>query len=165
MSSQPIGTLFPSVAPNALSRVGVPSANGFSMTEGVVSVESLIPSSGTWTPVVSNVTGAATVTIPSGQSYYTKVGNIVTETFEISVEMDALQTEETFNVSTAILRATDFPDTKGIRGTWSLIETAISSIDNVTIVSAESTKLIEVTITTNPEAKANIQLNHQYSLA
>lgn len=41
MSTQPIGTLFPSVAPNALVRVGVPSANGFSMTDGVVSVESL----------------------------------------------------------------------------------------------------------------------------
>ena len=41
MSTQPIGTLFPSVAGNALVRVGVPSGNGFSMTDGVVSVESL----------------------------------------------------------------------------------------------------------------------------
>jgi hypothetical protein len=41
MSTQPIGTLFPSVAGNALVRVGVPTGDGFSMLEGSVPVESL----------------------------------------------------------------------------------------------------------------------------
>ncbi len=122
-----------------------------------------IPTSGTWTPVVSNVAGAATITVEPG-AYYTRVGDIVTETFQITAEMDALQTEETFNVSTAILRSTNFPDGNGIRGTWSLFETAISYINNISVKSAESTKLIEVTISTSAEAKATIQLNHQYSL-
>lgn len=41
MSTQPIGTLFPSVAPNALVRVGIPTGDGFSMLDGSVPVESL----------------------------------------------------------------------------------------------------------------------------
>jgi hypothetical protein len=164
MSTSTIGTIFPSVPGAALIKVGIPQAGGFTMEDGLVPVESLIPTSGTWIPVVSNVAGAATINV-ADNAYYTKVGDIVTETFEINVQMDALQIEETFNVSTAILRATDFPDGKGIRGTWSLIDTAASSVSNVTIISVGLTKLIEVSITTNPEAKANIQLNHQYTLA
>jgi hypothetical protein len=164
MSTRPIGKIIPEAAPSFLVQLLIPESDGFSAQEVSIPVEGLIPTSGTWIPVVSNVAGAATVTIQAGPSYYTRVGNIVTETFQINVQMDALQTDETFNVSTAILRSADFPDTKGIRGTWSLFETAISYINNISVTSAESTKLIEVSITTNPEAKASIQLNHQYSL-
>jgi hypothetical protein len=123
-----------------------------------------IPTSGTWTPVISNVAGAATVTIPSGPSYYTRVGDIVTEAFDVSCAMDTLQTTETFNVSTAILRDTDFADDKSVRGTWSVFETNLSDITFISIASESPTKLISITIDTIANANVTIQLNHQYSL-
>lgn len=41
MSTSPIGTVFPAVAPSALVKVGIPTGDGFSMLDGSVPVESL----------------------------------------------------------------------------------------------------------------------------
>ena len=41
MSTSPIGTVFPAVAPSALVKVGIPTGDGFSMLDGLVPVESL----------------------------------------------------------------------------------------------------------------------------
>jgi hypothetical protein len=164
MSTSTIGTIFPSVPGSALVKVGIPQAGGFTMEDGLVPVESLIPTSGTWIPEVSNVAGTATINV-ADNAYYTKVGNIVTQTVVLNIQMDVLQTEEQFSLSTAILRATDFPNSKSLRGTWSLVDSDTALVSHISILSSGGSKLIDISIASTEGAGFSLSLHHQYTLA
>jgi hypothetical protein len=53
--------------------------------------------SGTFTPVESNVINGATIAIEAGT--YSRVGDVVTMAFRMQVNMDALESSTSFNIS------------------------------------------------------------------
>jgi hypothetical protein len=163
MSKIPIGTVFPAVAPSALVRVGIPTGDGFYMEEGSIPLESIIPSSGTWTPDITNQSGTATITV-IGTSRYTQVGSVVTDICRLSVEMDTGQSYEEFNLSCAVLPATNFASTRDIIPLWSAVS-AISEFDTVNIGAVASQKYGVVAVTMNgPAITAEFTVQRIYSI-
>lgn len=76
-------------------------------TDGSIDIDNTDPSapdlsipSGTWTPVASDVTNDATVTLLGG--IYSRAGNIVTAGFNWEVQLDAAQLDTTFTVNLPI---------------------------------------------------------------
>ena len=113
MSTSPIGTRVPTIAPNAIIRAGIPLSDNFNATDVAVTVESLLalvpPStiveSGTWTPTFSGASGAvASATLTSAK--YSRVGTIVTCTIRgvVNVDFSGVDAGEfifTFPIATA----------------------------------------------------------------
>jgi hypothetical protein len=150
MSIIPIGTVFPAVAPSALVRVGIPTGDGFYMNEGSVPLESITPTSGTWTPTVSDIAGAATVEI-LGISTYQRIGNLITDTCRIIVQFDAGQSTDTFNLDLAIPPAANFINARQVTAIYS-ITSSIPEVDAINIQSLAASKLTAIPITGNGTA-------------
>jgi hypothetical protein len=70
--------------------------------------------SGTYTPVYSNVTNGATITIEGG--LYSRVGDIVTVSIKLIVQLDTGETTTSFNLSLPI--STAFTDRSELIGTF-----------------------------------------------
>ena len=70
--------------------------------------------SGTYTPVVSNETNNSTITIEGG--LYSRVGDIVTVSIKLIVQLDTGETETSFNLSLPI--STAFTDREELIGTF-----------------------------------------------
>jgi hypothetical protein len=111
MSTSPIGTVVPTLAPNSIIRAGIPLQDNFNATDVAVPLESLL-SSGNWTPVVSGVTYSEDVTIIGAN--YSRVGSIVTCSLFIDVELDAGETQASFQFSLPV--ASDFTNAKDAFG-------------------------------------------------
>ena len=96
MSTSPIGTRVPTIAPNAIIRAGIPLSDNFNATDVAVSLEALL-ASGAWTPEVLATTYAEVPTVDSAQ--YSKVGNVVNCSIFLSLELDPTKTSATFTLS------------------------------------------------------------------
>ena len=90
-----------------------------------------IVSSGTWTPVISNQTGTATINI-TGTSRYSVINGICTDLCRLEVDMDTGQTLEDFNINCAVEPLTNFSSARDIIPIWSA-QSVISDIDNISI--------------------------------
>jgi hypothetical protein len=111
MSTSPIGTRVPTLAPNAIIRAGIPLQDNFNATDVAVTLESLL-SSGTWTPVVSGETYDEIVDILAAN--YSRVGSIVTCSLMIAVQLDGGETAADFQFSLPV--ASDFTNAKDAFG-------------------------------------------------
>lgn len=96
MSTSPIGTRVPTLAPNSIIRAGIPMSDNFNATDVAVSVESLL-ASGAYTPIVLATTYTEIPTIESAN--YSKVGSVVNCSIYLSLELDPTKTEATFTLS------------------------------------------------------------------
>ena len=111
MSTSPIGTRVPTLAPNAIIRAGIPLSDNFNATDVAVSVESLL-ASGAWTPEVLATTYAEVPTVDSAQ--YSKVGNVVNCSMFLSLELDPTKTSATFTLSLPFATNIDSKELIGI---------------------------------------------------
>ena len=123
-----------------------------------------IVSSGTWTPVISNQTGTATINV-IGTSRYSIINGICTDLCRLSVEMDTGQTIEEFNINCAVEPSTNFASARDIIPIWST-QSSILDIDNIGIgaVSGEVYGVISIELT-SAAAQLEIIVQRTYSLA
>ena len=135
MSTSPIGTRVPTLAPNSIIRAGIPMSDNFNATDVAVSVESLF-SSGTYTPTFSGYVNGIAVT-PNSASFI-KVGSIVNVSAQIGIQMDAGETTGTFEMSLPV--ASDFASQKNLFGLMQWSSGSGSLAEIVTLdISAETT--------------------------
>jgi hypothetical protein len=163
MSTSPIGTRVPTLAPNAIIRAGIPLSDNFNATDVAVSLGSLLDS-GTWTPVISNQSGTATINV-IGTSRYSIINGICTDLCRLSVEMDTGQTLEDFNITCAVEPLTNFVSARDIIPIWStfLVFSDINSI-NIGAVGAEKYAIIAIE-TTSAAVQIEFIVQRTYSLA
>jgi hypothetical protein len=123
-----------------------------------------IVSSGTWTPVITNQTGAATINV-IGTSRYSIINGICTDLCRVSVEMDTGQTIEEFNITCAVEPSTNFVSARDIIPIWST-PTSILDIDYISIgaVSGEVYGVIGIELT-SAALTIEIIVQRTYSLA
>jgi hypothetical protein len=107
-----------------------------------------IMSSGTWTPVITGIVGAATIDIV-GTSRYFKINDMVVDTCRFSIEMAAAQTSETFNLSCAVEPSTNFASARDIISIWSSV-LSMPDVDVISVgaVSAQKYGVVSVTMNT-----------------
>ena len=119
--------------------------------------------SGTWTPVITNQVGAATINV-IGTSRYTQIDDAVTDVCTINVVMDAGQSLEEFDISMAVLPATNFANSAAVQALWSA-KSPISEYDTVEIRSTGATKLTHCSVTMNgTEINATFVMQRTYSI-
>jgi len=111
MSTSPIGTRVPTLAPNSIIRAGIPLSDNFNATDVAVSVESLL-ASGAWTPEVLATTYAEVPIVDSAQ--YSKVGNVVNCSIFLSLELDPTKSEAAFTLSLPFATNIDSKELIGI---------------------------------------------------
>jgi hypothetical protein len=112
--------------------------------------------SGVFTPVISNVQDSAT--IDSIQGLYSRVGDVVTMTFGITIEMDVAESSTTFDFSLPI--ASNFTSGNQLYGSCSVDS-------NLSILYAKSSASIgRVTIETTSAGVSitDLQLMIQYQI-
>jgi|LakMenEpi03Aug12_release.lakeMendotaPanAssembly.Ray.scaffolds.fasta_scaffold19991_8 hypothetical protein len=95
--------------------------------------------SGAFTPVASNVTNNGTVSITSGT--YTRVGDVVTMTFTMDVQMDVAEFTTNFNISIPI--ASDFTSKYQVNG---VAYGNTNALANVVIQGDQSNNLPFITV-------------------
>ena len=154
MSTSPIGTLVPTLAPNSIIRAGIPLQDNFNATDVAVSVESLF-SSGTYIPTVSGVVNAISAT-PNSATFI-KVGGIVTCSIQLEITMDAGETTGAFELSLPV--ASNFTTAKNLFGLmqWSTNGISLAEIVGLNIGAETTNNTCFVEITT-----ANATANMQY---
>jgi hypothetical protein len=94
--------------------------------------------SGVFTPVESNVSNGATITIEAGT--YSRVGDVVTMAFRMNVQMDTAQNSTDFNISMPV--ASDFSTRYQANG----VINADSEYEQALIESDATNNLIEIII-------------------
>jgi len=119
--------------------------------------------SGTWTPSITNQSGAATITV-IGTSRYTQICSFVTYICRLSVEMDTGQSLEEFNLSCAVLPSTNFASARDIIPFWSAIS-SMPEFDTVFCGAVTSQKYGIVSVTMNGTAiAAEFTVQRTYSI-
>jgi hypothetical protein len=111
MSTSPIGTRVPTLAPNAIIRAGIPLSDNFNATDVAVSLGSLLDS-GAYTPTISGETNGIIVIVNSAT--YIKVGNIVTVSAQLDIQLDAGESDGSFEMSLPV--ASNFTSGKNLFG-------------------------------------------------
>jgi hypothetical protein len=112
--------------------------------------------SGVFTPVISNVQNSATIS--SSQGMYSRVGDVVTMTFGISIEMDVAESTTQFDFTLPI--ASNFTAASELLG-------ACNGDSNLSILYAKSTSTIgrvEVQATSVGVLMSDLQLMIQYQI-
>ena len=103
--------------------------------------------SGTWTPTVSGIVGAATVDI-IGVSRYFQIGNTAVDTCTVYIIFDTLQITETFFIDMAIPPSSNFANAAQVLPIQSF-KTPSSEVDSCTIKSASGAKTTQVEVKMN----------------
>jgi hypothetical protein len=152
MSTSPIGTRVPTLAPNAIIRAGIPLSDNFNATDVAVSLGSLLDS-GTYTPTASAETNLTTL---SYQSTFIKVGNIVSAFVIIDITLDVAEDNGSFELSLPI--ASNFTSSKQLNAVlqWSKDGSSLAEITAIDIISNSGGNNMLVDITT---ANTNADLN------
>ena len=144
MSTSPIGTRVPTLAPNAIIRAGIPLSDNFNATDVAVSLGSLLDS-GTYTPTASAETNLTTL---SYQSTFIKVGNIVSAFVIIDITLDVAEDNGSFELSLPI--ASNFTSSKQLNAVlqWSKAGLSLAEITAIDIISNTGGNNMLVDITT-----------------
>jgi hypothetical protein len=114
MSTSPIGTRVPTIAPNAIIRAGIPLSDNFNATDVAVSVESLLASSGRFDVTFTglefrNIASAPLVIIQSNRAVIiTSVAAILTE------QTEAFDFSEAIIITTTASRIAQAVDDNGV---------------------------------------------------
>lgn len=158
MSTSPIGTVVPTLAPNSIIRAGIPLQDNFNATDVSVSLESLL-SSGVYDPTISAETNGIVVT--PNPTTFVKVGSIVTCFSQMEVQLDTGETTGSFEISLPF--ASEFTNPKQCTG---LMQYKIMSelVDGQ--ITAETTNntcsiILEVTTATLNMSYLNIQFQYE----
>ena len=149
MSTSPIGTRVPTLAPNAIIRAGIPLSDNFNATDVAVSLGSLLDS-GVYTPTASAETNLTTLSYPST---FIRVGNIVNAFVLINITLDVGEDTGSFELSLPI--ASNFTDNKQLQGVIQYGGT-LAEITAIDIISNSGGNNMLVDITT---ANTNADLN------
>ena len=96
MSTSPIGTRVPTLAPNSIIRAGIPLQDNFNATDVAVTLGSLL-SSGVYEPTISGFTND--ISANSGAATYIRVGGIATVSVQLEIIMAEFQKTGSFEVS------------------------------------------------------------------
>ncbi len=155
MSTSPIGTRVPTLAPNSIIRAGIPLQDNFNATDVAVSVESLF-SSGIYEPTASAETNLTTLSYPST---FIRVGNIVNSFVIINITMDVGEDNGSFELSLPV--ASNFTTNKQLNAVlqWSKDGVSLSEITAIDIVSnsGSSNMLVDITTaTTNADLTSSV---------
>jgi hypothetical protein len=107
MSTSPIGTRVPSLAPNAIIRAGIPLPDNFNATDVAVSLGSLLDS-GAYTPTISGIVNG--IGVDPTAATYIRVGNIVTVSAQLEITLDTGETTGSFEIELPV--ASNFTTSK-----------------------------------------------------
>jgi hypothetical protein len=132
-------------------------SNSFSNLEDGITYIPFLDSGSTYL-TKSNVTNNATVTTDSYACIYSRVGNVVTMTLPIEVQMDSLELNTSFNLSLPI--GSSFTGVKQAYG----VACPDLYLDLVTISSDDTNSSLYITVTSknNGDAFSYLTLNIQY---
>jgi len=162
MSTSPIGTRVPTLAPNAIIRAGIPLSDNFNATDVAVSLGSLLDS-GTYTPTVSAETNLTTL---SYQSTFIKVGNIVSAFVIIDITLDVAQDNGSFELSLPI--ASNFTSSKQLNAVlqWSKAGISLAEITAINIVSnsGDNNMLVDITTANTNADLTSCVITFQYEV-
>jgi hypothetical protein len=162
MSTSPIGTRVPTLAPNAIIRAGIPLSDNFNATDVAVSLGSLLDS-GSYVPIASSETNLTTFSYPST---FIRVGNIVNAFVIINITMDVAEDTGSFELSLPF--ETNFTGSKQLNGViqWSKDSISLSEITAINIVSNSggSTMLVDITTATTNANLTSCVIAFQYEV-
>jgi len=162
MSTSPIGTRVPTLAPNAIIRAGIPLSDNFNATDVAVSLGSLLDS-GTYTPTASAETNLTTL---SYQSTFIKVGNIVSAFVIIDITLDVAQDNGSFELSLPI--ASNFTSSKQLNAVlqWSKAGISLAEITAINIVSnsGDNNMLVDITTANTNADLTSCVITFQYEV-
>jgi len=162
MSTSPIGTRVPTLAPNAIIRAGIPLSDNFNATDVAVSLGSLLDS-GTYTPTASAETNLTTL---SYQSTFIKVGNIVSAFVIIDITLDVAEDNGSFELSLPI--ASNFTSSKQLNAVlqWSKAGISLAEITAINIVSnsGDNNMLVDITTANTNADLTSCVITFQYEV-
>lgn len=161
MSTSPIGTRVPTLAPNSIIRAGIPLQDNFNATDVAVSLESLL-ASGVWTPTVS----AETNLIATPQfATFIKVGNIVSCSIQLEIQFAAAENSGGFELSLPV--ASNFTSQKELFGlfqwSYSGIESELVSV-SISSETTNGTCLVGLEVVSDELNMAYATLQFQYEI-
>jgi hypothetical protein len=163
MSTSPIGTRVPTLAPNAIIRAGIPLSDNFNATDVSVPLGSLLDS-GTYTPVVSNIALGGSVEV-EGSSFYQKIGNIVMCSFRIKMIPNTGNDGERFQLTLPIEPSANFAANNLVNGAMTMYVGTFGDINECNIKSKSATKNLDITInTTAIDLEVAVSIHVQYSI-
>ena len=160
MSTSPIGTRVPTLAPNAIIRAGIPMSDNFNATDVSVSLGSLL-ASGVYTPTASAETNLTTLSYPST---FIKVGNIVNAFVLINITLDEGEDTGSFELSLPI--ASNFTSNKQLQGViqWSKDGVSLAEITAIDIISSGSIMQVSITTATTNADLSSCVIAFQYEV-
>jgi hypothetical protein len=121
-------------------------------------------SSGTYTPVVSNIVAGGTV-IVEGTSFYQKIGDIVICSFRIRMTPDTGNDGERFELTLPIEPSANFAANNLVNGAMTMYAGTFSDINECNIKSKSATKNLDITInTTAIDLEVGVSIHVQYSI-
>jgi hypothetical protein len=120
MSTSPIRQVFETAAPTDLVNIQRPTAGGFSAIDASVPLASILES-GSYTPIISGYVNGIEADVKSAT--YIRVGNIVTVSAQLGIQLDAGQDTGAFELSLPV--ASNFTTEKQLFGLmqWSFTGT------------------------------------------
>ena len=160
MSTSPIGTRVPTLAPNAIIRAGIPLSDNFNATDVAVSLGSLLDS-GVYTPTASAETNLTTFSYPST---FIRVGNIVNAFVLIDITLDVAEDTGSFELSLPV--ASNFTTNKQLQGViqWSKDGTSLAEITAIDIISSGSIMQVSITTATTNADLTSCVIAFQYEI-
>jgi hypothetical protein len=94
-----------------------------SIADGVATVDGI---GGGYEPTITNEAGLSSTTVTAG--FYSRTGNIVTGSFTIELELEALSTNGTLDFSLPILPDANFANRKKLTGLYSVNDGLLSNV-------------------------------------
>jgi hypothetical protein len=123
-----------------------------------------IVSSGTWTPVVSNIISGGTITI-EGNSFYQKIGDIVICSFRIRMTPDTGNDGERFELTLPIEPSANFAANNLVNGSMTMYGGTFGDINECNIKSKSAAKNLDITINTIAiDTEVAVSIHVQYSI-
>jgi hypothetical protein len=122
-----------------------------------------ILSSGTWTPVVSNIFSGGTITV-EGSSFYQKIGDIVICSFLIRMTPDTGNDGDRFELTLPIEPSANFSANNLVNGSMTMYGSFVD-INQCNIKSKSATKNLDITISTTAiDLEVAVSIHVQYSI-
>jgi hypothetical protein len=123
-----------------------------------------IVSSGTWTPVVSNIFSGGTITV-EGYPFYQKIGDIVICSFRIRMIPDTGLDGDRFELTLPIEPSANFSANNLVNGSMTMYVGTFGDINECNIKSKSATKNLDITInTTAIDTEVAVSIHVQYTI-
>lgn len=162
MSTSPIGTLVPTLAPNSIIRAGIPLQDNFNATDVAVTLESLL-SSGSYTPTISGEVNG--IIVNPNAATFIKVGSIVTVSAQLGIQLDTGETTGTFEISLPV--ASNFTSPKNLFGLmqWSNSGTLAEILSlSISAETTNNTCFVDIEVATPSLGMSYCAIQFQYEV-